>query len=477
VSAPTTPDLTPRPRTLLLAVLAWHLVFWVLAPWLVYRMLPLDALELLGWGQEWQWGYYKHPPLGPWLGEAFVWLCGGRIESLYLLAQLALVVTLIYVWRCARLFLDPARAVLATVLLEGSYFHTYLIPNFNMNSLQLPLWAGFSYHLLRAMKGQRAHWYACGALAALCLLAKYSGALLLLSGAALVLATGEGRRALRTPHPWLAVLLALALLAPHLNWLAAHYELPLQYLRSFDPSGATPWWAHAVEPLRFALGAALSLLFSALLLLLLRERGARREWPRETLWLLVLCLGPLLLAMAYGAVSGSRLKATWAFPFFNLAGVVALVLLPTRIDARRWQRFAIALGGTMLLTAGIHLAYKLGSDRSKTAFDGNALAQAIAKDWESEYATPLRVVVGDHVLSAIVSSYAPTRPAMLVRGDYTVSLWLTPEDVARDGAAVVCRSAEPCYPDLAERGATLRQLRVDDQDLRYFFLPPRPTPL
>jgi hypothetical protein len=155
VSAPTTPDLTPRPRTLLLAVLAWHLVFWVLAPWLVYRMLPLDALELLGWGQEWQWGYYKHPPLGPWLGEAFVWLCGGRIESLYLLAQLALVVTLIYVWRCARLFLDPARAVLATVLLEGSYFHTYLIPNFNMNSLQLPLWAGFSFHLIRALQGQR----------------------------------------------------------------------------------------------------------------------------------------------------------------------------------------------------------------------------------------------------------------------------------------------------------------------------------
>src|SRR5688500_10307600 len=112
-----------RATRLLLFVAAWHLTFWVLAPLLAYRMLPLDALELLGWGQEWQWGYYKHPPLGPWLGEAAVALCGGRVEGLYLLAQLALLAALFYVWRSARLFLDPARAALATVLLEGSYFH------------------------------------------------------------------------------------------------------------------------------------------------------------------------------------------------------------------------------------------------------------------------------------------------------------------------------------------------------------------
>ena len=469
------PDLKPRPQTLLISVLIWHLGFWVLAPCLAYRMLPLDTLELLGWGQEWQWGYYKHPPLGPWLGEAFLWLCGSRIESLYLLAQLTLAVALIYVWRCARLVLDPARAVLATVVLEGSYFHTYLIPNFNMNSLQLPLWAGFSYHFLRAMQGRAAHWYACGAFAALCLLAKYSGVLLLLSGAILVFATVEGRRALRTPHPWLAALLAFALLAPHLQWLAAHYELPLQYLRSFDPDRTTPWWSHLVEPLRFAAGAALSLLFTALLFLLVRERGIRPPLPRETWWILMLCLGPLLLAMAYGAVSGSRLKATWAFPFFNLAGIALFLCWPTAIDARRWRRFALALGVVMGLTGAVHLAYKLGSDRSKTGFDGRALAEAVATEWDANFDAPLRVVVGDHILSAIVSSYAPSRPSMLVRGDYSISLWLTPEQVARDGAAVICRAGESCYPELAARGVTARELRVDDQDFRYFFLPPETT--
>ena len=471
MSIPAPSELRPQAGILLAGVLAWHLTFWVIAPWLAYRMLPLDALELLGWGQEWQWGYYKHPPLGPWLGEAFLWLSGGRVESLYLLAQLALVATLIYVWATARLVLDPARAVLATVVLEGSYFHTFLIPNFNMNSLQLPLWAGLSYHLLRALQGRTGHWYVCAVFAALCVLAKYSGALLLITAAALVLATPDGRRALRTPHPWLAAVLALALLAPHLQWLAAHYALPLQYLRSFDPD-AVQWWSHALEPLRFAAGALLSLLFCGALFLTVRERGPTRSWPRETRWILVLCLGPLLLAMLYGAFSGSRLKATWAFPFFNLAGIALFLCFPTAIDSRRWRRFALALGVVMGLTAGVHLAYKLGSDRSKTAFDGRALAQAIEAAWRERYDAPLRVVVGDHILTAIVSGYASSRPAMLVRGDYGISLWLDPAQVARDGAAVVCRAAEPCYPELIA-GQPQQTLRIDGQDFVYVLLPPQ----
>lgn len=467
------PGLRPPPSTVLAAVATWHLVAWVLVPLLAYRMLPLDALELLGWGQEWQWGYYKHPPLGPWLGEAFVRLCGGRIEALYLLAQLGLVVTGVYVWKTARLVLDPARAALATVLLEGSYFHTYLVPNFNMNSLQLPLWAGFSYHLVRALQGRTAHWHAAAVFAALCLLTKYSGALLVATGVALVLGTVEGRRALHRPWPWLAAGLALALLAPHLLWLREHHDLPLHYLRSFDASADGAPAAHLMEPLRFALAALLSLLLGIALFLLLRPGRAAAPRTREAAWLLALCLGPLLLAMGYGLASGSRLKTTWAFPFFNFAGVVLFALWPTVLDGARWRRFAWGLAGVMLLTLGAHLAYKLGSDRSKTSFDGRALAQAVAARWDAAFDAPLRIVVGDHVLSAIVSSYASTRPSMLVRGDHRLSPWVTPDRLASEGAAVICRAQEPCYPALATRAASRHPLHIDGQDFVLLLLPPR----
>jgi hypothetical protein len=33
--------------------------------------LPLDVVsDGLSWGHEWQWGYYKHPPLPSWEVEA-----------------------------------------------------------------------------------------------------------------------------------------------------------------------------------------------------------------------------------------------------------------------------------------------------------------------------------------------------------------------------------------------------------------------
>lgn len=468
-------DTYAHPERLLAGVLLWHLSFWVLMPMLGYTMLPLDTLELLGWGQEWQWGYYKHPPLGAWLGEIALQLAGGHLEGLYLLAQVCLAITLIYVWHTARLFLDPQRAVLATVLLEGSYFHTYLVPNFNMNSLQLPLWAGLSFHFLRALQGRRGHWYAWGVYAALALLTKYSGLLLLATCAAVSLGTSAGREALRRPHPWLAGLLALLLLSPHVQWLARHGELPWNYLRSFDSEPLPALRAHVLEPLRFAAGALLGLLFSVLLFFVIRTGTGQRLRPsRDALLVLALCLGPLLLSMVYGAVSGSRLKSTWTFPFFNLAGVALLLWFPTCVDRQRWRQFVLALVAVMALTSAAHGYYKTRSDRSKTAFDGRALATAIARDWQAEYRQPLRIVVGNHVLAAIVSGYAPSRPSMLIDADFSISLWLAPADLEAAGAVVVCGADEACFPQLERPREPRRWIDVNGRRFRYEFIAPPP---
>ena len=32
--------------------------------------LPLDAAEMVAWGNRWELGYHKHPPLPCWVGEA-----------------------------------------------------------------------------------------------------------------------------------------------------------------------------------------------------------------------------------------------------------------------------------------------------------------------------------------------------------------------------------------------------------------------
>jgi hypothetical protein len=215
-------------------------------------------------------------------------------------------------------------------------------------------------------------------------------------------------------------------------------------------------------------------MFSLLLFLPLRDRSrVRARLSGDTAIVLMLCLGPLLLAMMYGILTGSRLKSTWAFPFFNLAGIVLFQVIPTRIDRQVFRHFTLALAAVALLSAGVHVTYKTLSDRSKTAFDGGALARAVADQWKTEYPSPLRIVVANHMLAAIVSAYAPSRPSMLIRGDFSISPWLTDAELEAAGAAVVCPAQSSCFPQFAQGTAPKRQIEIQGQRFDYYFIPPK----
>ena len=51
------------------AFLALHFAVWTALPALLYANLPLDLIEALTYGREWQLGYDKLPPLPWWLVE------------------------------------------------------------------------------------------------------------------------------------------------------------------------------------------------------------------------------------------------------------------------------------------------------------------------------------------------------------------------------------------------------------------------
>src|SRR5215475_12755177 len=51
------------PQRAFAAFLALHIVVWTALPALLYPNLPLDLIEALTYGREWQLGYDKLPPL------------------------------------------------------------------------------------------------------------------------------------------------------------------------------------------------------------------------------------------------------------------------------------------------------------------------------------------------------------------------------------------------------------------------------
>src|ERR1700688_2482050 len=78
-----------------------HGVLWTALPALLYPNLPLDLIEALTYGREWQLGYDKLPPLPWWLIEILYRLVG-RDAAYYALAQLAVIGAFAAVWLTAR---------------------------------------------------------------------------------------------------------------------------------------------------------------------------------------------------------------------------------------------------------------------------------------------------------------------------------------------------------------------------------------
>ena len=60
------------------AVFLAYATVWWLIPLLLNPNPPLDMLEAAFWSHNWQWGYYKTPPLQIWLQGSFTFLFGSR---------------------------------------------------------------------------------------------------------------------------------------------------------------------------------------------------------------------------------------------------------------------------------------------------------------------------------------------------------------------------------------------------------------
>ena len=144
-----------RPQAVFAVFLAVHFAVWTLLPALLYLNLPLDLIEALTYGREWQLGYDKLPPLPWWLVEIMHRLFGAD-AAYYALAQAAVVVAFAAVWATARPLVGARGALVAVLIIDGMHYFQYTAVKFNHDVIQLPFWAlaGYAFH---AGAAARAH--------------------------------------------------------------------------------------------------------------------------------------------------------------------------------------------------------------------------------------------------------------------------------------------------------------------------------
>src|SRR5262252_4156069 len=224
--------LNERPRAGFAAFTLLHAALWTALPATLYPNLPLDLIEALTYGREWQLGYDKLPPLPWWLIE-IAYQAFGVDWAYYLISQITVLAAFALVWTLARRLVGPVGALVAVLIVDGLHYFNFTAPKFNHDVIQLPFWAlaGVSFHAaLRT--GRLGHWAVLGVALGLAFWAKYFVVVLGLPLVVFMLIDPRARRCLATPGPYIAAAISLVIIAPHLVWLYESHWLPLSYAAS-----------------------------------------------------------------------------------------------------------------------------------------------------------------------------------------------------------------------------------------------------
>src|SRR6202158_3328835 len=257
-----------RPAQAFAAFAGLHALVWTALPTLLYPNLPLDLIEALIYGREWQLGYDKLPPLPWWLVE-IAYRLAGHDFAYYLLAQAAVLAALAIVWLAARPLAGPLGALVAVLIVDGLHYLNYTSAKFNHDVIQLPFWALAGFAFQRALRGrQTTDWLLLRLAVGLSLWAKYFIAVLAIPLVLFVLIDRDARKTLGTPGPYIAIAAALITMAPHLVWLVQNDFLPFAYAehRALPSRGLID---HVWPPLQFAFSQLFFLVPSLLIALLL----------------------------------------------------------------------------------------------------------------------------------------------------------------------------------------------------------------
>ncbi len=459
-----------RPETLALLLVACSLGLHV-ALGSVAALSPQEAYY-------WQYArhpalsYFDHPPLSAWTIRLTTALAGAGEHGVRLAAALHAAVFAFFFFLTGRRLFGARAALLATVA-------ALLVPLFAVGQMVItpdaPLlagWAAAIYFTVRSLDEERGAWLmAAGAAVGYAVLGKYTGWLLAPLIFVALLADPRGRRLLRTPWPYLALALAVALFAPVLRWNARNgwisfgFQLGWREATSGPPSARRVGrflglQALAMTPLLWAAACTAAIV-------------AARRW-REPAWRICAVFSVPTFALFLAVSPFTWVKGNWPAPAYPTALLAAAALYAEAPRRRRWLAIgSLSLAGAVTLY--LHLAMVVSALPFPAHEDVTAGWRALAARVEAERARipgPSFVVGCTYKPASELAYYLPGRPqtyAQNVMGEMGLEygLWSDGRElVGRDGIVVLderewknclrrsqyCRPLEELPPLVVRRG-------------------------
>ena len=308
----------------------------------------MDVAEAFAWGQKFQLGYGKHPPLSGWIAGVWFTIFPVADWATYALAMATVGCGLVICWLIALRVVDRRRAFFIVVMLALYPIFNFKGFKYNPDLLQLvtlPLVVLAYLHAFEKRTVRAGLWL--GLAGALALMTKYW--VLTMIGAVGIAALIHPDRLLflRSPAPWVAIATLVVAMLPHLWWLRQVDFVPLTYAGdiyalpaaplSFSSCSAISATTLRCWPAGRAGGAGAGV--AAMVDGLVRHPSAlfTRTWSRGAnpgvnmsqalnIWIIqiVVAIGPPLGALTFMVY----MKTDWGISLFFLAPL-ALVAIPS----------------------------------------------------------------------------------------------------------------------------------------------------
>ena len=363
----------------------YHLIIWTLVPYFSNKNLPLDVIEALAWGQDFDLGYNKHPPLSAWIPGLLFKIFGNKDWVYYLLSQIFIVISFVFLWKLSSFFLKKKSQILLSVLtIEGIAFYTFETPQFNVNICQIPLWIGTIYFFLKSIKNNKiADWIFLGTFSALGFLTKYIFAYLLISLFFYLIYIFFIRKKINFNFLY-TVLIFFLITAPHFQWLLQNDFTTIYYALKRGGLNEFNIYNHLLNPFKFLINQ-ISILLPFLLLIYLLIKKIKIKLPfdnQKFIFLLFSFLLPFFLILITSMVTGSRIRTMWMIPFYSLIGVFFIFLYQDCINLKKLKNFNILLIIFLIISPTLYSLRSIYND-SRTGYEGKKIALQIEKEWKT----------------------------------------------------------------------------------------------
>jgi hypothetical protein len=441
-----------RPAVVFWTVALTQAALWTFLPALFYSAPPGSVPLLLAIGHEFVLGSYLGPPLAFWLGEIAFRLAG--MLGLYALAQACIVVTYWAVFTLGRRIVGTRHAVLAVLLMLGIAAFTVPSPNFGPAVLAAPLWALALLHYWRAAgEGERGCWFLLALDLGLLLLASYVGLILLALLLVFTLVTPRGRAALLNPEPWIALLLFVIVIFPHLAWLKDASELVIGGLTETGAAGRLSPGVWLCLALIFThLGMGLLVAFASGWPRRPREMAPLIDRnpvdPFARFYVYFFALMPAASAIVIVFASGKLGPLDRIAPLVVLSSLAVVVAAGDQVPLYRenivsstW--FGLLVAPPVLMVVGIALLPWTVAVDLKMSQPANVEGRFFADNFQRRTGKPLQYITGDAELAPLIALGSPSRPHVYFDWAPQRSPWASPADIHRDGGLLVWPAGDP----------------------------------